>query len=165
MKSILVADDDRHMARTVCDILRRRDLHADAAGLDGPGPRVMKRRVLVGDDDRQRVYTIRAILDRRGWESSGAYSGEEAVAIARQEPPFAVLMDVRMPGISGVEACQAIQATRPETPIILMTAYAAPDQIAGARQSGALTVMPKPLAWPKLLAHLDRIPNGSSGAR
>lgn len=120
----------------------------------------MSRRVLVVDDDRQMVYTIRAILDRRGWESSGAYSGEEAVALAEREAPFAVLMDVRMPGISGVEACQAIQAARPKTPVILMTAYAAPDQLAGARQSGALTVMPKPLAWPKLLAHLEGIPNG-----
>jgi two-component system response regulator AtoC len=118
--------------------------------------------VLVVDDDRQMVYTIRAILDRRGWESTGAHSGEEAVELTRREPPFgAVLMDVRMPGLSGVDACQAIQASRPRTPVILMTAYAAPDQLAHARQSGALAVMPKPLAWPKLLAHLDRIPDGA----
>jgi CheY-like chemotaxis protein len=120
----------------------------------------MSRRVLVVDDDRQMVYTIRAILDRRGWESAAAYSGEEAVALAGQAPPFAVLMDVRMPGISGVEACQAIHAARPETPVILMTAYAAPDQIADARQSGAIGVVPKPLPWPKLLAQLDGIPDG-----
>ena len=123
----------------------------------------MSRHVLVVDDDRQMVYTIRAILGRRGWDSTPAYSGEEAIALAGRQPAFgAVLMDVRMPGVSGVEACQAIQASCPETPVILMTAYAAPDQLADARQSGALTVLPKPLAWPKLLDQLDRIQHGAS---
>ncbi len=118
----------------------------------------MTRRVLVVDDDRQMVKTIRAILDHRGWESIPAYSGEEAVATATSHPPFgAVLMDVRMPGMNGVEACLKMHDTHPDMPVILMTAYAAQEILAQARRAGVVTIMPKPLAWPKLMAHLDRL--------
>jgi two-component system response regulator HydG len=103
------------------------------------------------------VRTIQAILDHRGWQSTGAFSGEEAVASTTARPFDAVLMDVRMTGITGVEACRAIHATHPLTPVILMTAYAELDVMTAARQSGAVAVMPKPLAWPKLIAHLDRL--------
>jgi CheY-like chemotaxis protein len=121
----------------------------------------MSRRVLVVDDDRQMVKTIRAILDHRGFESTPAYSGEEAVAAAAANPPFgAVLMDVRMPGMDGVEACLQMHAAHPDMPVILMTAYAAQEILAQARRAGVVTIMPKPLAWPKLMAHLDRLADG-----
>jgi CheY-like chemotaxis protein len=120
----------------------------------------MTRRVLVVDDDRQMVKTIRAILDHRGWESTPAYSGEEAVAAASGGPPFrAVLMDVRMPGMNGVEACLQMHAAHPDMPVILMTAYAAQEILTQADTAGVVTIMPKPLAWPKLIAHLDRLPH------
>lgn len=120
----------------------------------------MTRRVLVVDDDRQMVETIRAILDHRGFQSTPAYSGEEAVETVRTEPPFgAVLMDVRMPGMNGVEACLKMHAAQPAMPVILMTAYAAQEVLAQARQAGVVAIMPKPLAWPKLLAHLDNLPH------
>jgi CheY-like chemotaxis protein len=122
----------------------------------------MSRRVLVVDDDRQMVKTIRAILDHRGWQSTAAYSGEEAVAAAQGQPPFnAVLMDVRMPGMNGVDACLAMRQVHPDMPVFLMTAYAAQEILAQARRAGVTTIMPKPIAWPKLMAHLDRIPHGS----
>ena len=122
----------------------------------------MNRRVLVVDDDRQMVKTIRAILDHRGWRSTGAYSGEEAVAAAQGEPPFnAVLMDVRMPGMNGVDACLAMHHAHPDMPVFLMTAYAAQEILAQARRAGVIAIMPKPIAWPKLIAHLDRIQHGS----
>ena len=122
----------------------------------------MSRRVLVVDDDRQMVKTIRAILDHQGWESTPAYSGEEAVEAASSGDPFgAVLMDVRMPGMNGVEACLKMHASHPDMPVILMTAYAAQEILAQARRAGVVTIMPKPLVWPKLMAHLDRLSHGA----
>jgi CheY-like chemotaxis protein len=125
----------------------------------------MSRRVLVVDDDRQMVKTIRAILDHRGFESIPAYSGEEAVAAVAAAPPAAtpfgaVLMDVRMPGMDGVEASLKMRAAHPDMPVILMTAYAAQEILAQARTAGVVAIMPKPLAWPKLMAHLDRLADG-----
>jgi two-component system, NtrC family, response regulator HydG len=122
----------------------------------------VSRRVLVVDDDRQMVKTIRAILDHRGWQSTPAYSGEEAVAAAHGQPPFnAVLMDVRMPGMNGVDACLAMHQVHPDMPVFLMTAYAAQEILAQARRAGVVTIMPKPIAWPKLMAQLDRLSHGS----
>jgi two-component system response regulator HydG len=122
----------------------------------------VSKRVLVVDDDRQMVKTIRAILEHRGWEAIPAYSGEEAVAAATSgDAQFgAVLMDVRMPGMNGVEACLKMHAAHPDMPVILMTAYAAQEILAQARRAGVVTIMPKPLAWPKLMAHLDRLSHG-----
>jgi len=116
MKSILVADDDRHMVRTVCDILRR-----------------------------------------RGWTPTAVHSGEAAVEAAAAHRYTAVLMDVRMPGISGVEAFREIHAAQPRTPVILMTAYAAPELLDAAVRDGVVRVLPKPIPWPTLSALLEKI--------
>jgi len=120
MKSILVADDDAGMARTLCDILRR-----------------------------------------RGWQPTEVHSGEEAVAAAAERRYAAVLMDVRMPGMNGVEAFREIHAAQPQTPVILMTAYAAPDLLAEAERDGVLRILPKPLPWTTLAGLLDEIARSS----
>jgi DNA-binding NtrC family response regulator len=116
MKSILVADDDRSMARTVCDILRR-----------------------------------------RGWTPTAVYSGEAAVEAAAAHRYTAVLMDVRMPGLDGVEAFRAIHAAQPRTPVILMTAYAAPELLDQAEREGVVRILPKPIPWATLSALLEKI--------
>lgn len=116
----------------------------------------MKGTVLVVDDDRQMVKTLSAVLKLHGWTTVGVHSGEEAIRAARERRFQAVLMDVKMPGINGVEAFREMRRTRPGTPVILMTAYAAHDLLEQAEREGALMIMPKPISWPTLLALLDR---------
>jgi DNA-binding NtrC family response regulator len=117
----------------------------------------MTRTVLVVDDDRQMVKTFAAVLNRRGWQSLTAFDGREAVEVARDNHVDVVLMDVRMPGMNGVEALRAIRQSKPLTPVILMTAYAAHDLLAQAERDGALSIMPKPVALPRLLGLLDQV--------
>lgn len=112
--------------------------------------------ILVVDDDRQMVKTLSAVLQLHGWSTVPAYSGEEAIQAAESDAITAVLMDVKMPGINGVDAFRAIRKARPRMPVILMTAYAAHDLLEQAEREGALMVMPKPLSWPALIAQLDR---------
>jgi two-component system response regulator HydG len=116
MKNILVADDDRGMARTVCDILRR-----------------------------------------HGWVATEVHSGEAAVEAAAAQRYAAVLMDVKMPGINGVEAFRVIRESQPQTPVILMTAYAAPELLSQAEREGVLQILPKPLPWGTLSNLLEKI--------
>jgi CheY-like chemotaxis protein len=116
MKEILVADDDRGMAKTVCDILRR-----------------------------------------QGWTPTEVHSGEAAVAAATARRFAAVLMDVRMPGMNGVEASRAIREAQPGTPVILMTAYAAPALLSQAEEDGVLSILPKPIPWATLSGLLAKI--------
>jgi DNA-binding NtrC family response regulator len=117
----------------------------------------MKRTVLVVDDDRQMVKTFAAVLQRRGWDSLTAFDGREAVQVARDHHVDVVLMDVRMPGMNGVEALRAIRQNKPLTPVILMTAYAAHELLAQAERDGALSIMAKPVPLPRLLALLDEV--------
>jgi DNA-binding NtrC family response regulator len=116
----------------------------------------VKGTILVVDDDRQMVKTLSAVLQLHGWTTVGAYGGAEAIAAAEAQPFTAVLMDVRMPGINGVDAFRAIRKARPDVPVILMTAYAAHDLIEQAEREGALMVMPKPVSWPTLIDLLDQ---------
>jgi DNA-binding NtrC family response regulator len=116
----------------------------------------MKGTILVVDDDRQMVKTLSAVLQLHGWTTVGAYSGEEAIVAADAQAFTAVLMDVKMPGINGVDAFRAIRKARPGMPVILMTAYAAHDLLEQAEREGAAMIMPKPVSWPTLIGLLDR---------
>jgi CheY-like chemotaxis protein len=115
------------------------------------------KRILVVDDDRSMARTVCDILRRRGWAPTSVHSGEEAIEAAGTRRYAAVLMDVRMPGVSGVEAFRAIQERQPQTPVILMTAYAAPDLLAQAEDEGVLRILPKPIPWPTLSGLLDTL--------
>jgi len=121
----------------------------------------MTRTVLVVDDDRDMVRTLCGILRLHGWQSTAAYSGEEAIAAIEQRAYTAVLMDVRMPGLNGVEAFQQIRRTRPNLPVILMTAYAAHELIAQAERDGVLMVLPKPLPIARVTEALSRLGDDS----
>ncbi len=115
----------------------------------------MKGAILVVDDDRSMVKTLMAVLKRQGWITFGAYCGEEAIKAVNERRFTAVLMDVMMPGINGVEAFGEIHRAWPGTPVILMTAYAAHDLLERAEREGVLSVLPKPIAWPTLMALLE----------
>jgi two-component system response regulator HydG len=116
----------------------------------------MSKRILIVDDDRQMVRTLSDILRLRGWDVQGAFSGEEAVECVAVQHYDAVLMDVRMTGMTGVDALKAMKARRPGIRVILMTAYAANELIAEGERQGALRVLSKPVALPGLLELLDQ---------
>ena len=115
----------------------------------------MQRRILIVDDDRQMVRTLCDILRLRGWEAQGAHSGEEAVAAVKREQYTTVLMDVRMGGMSGVDALKMMKAERPALRVVLMTAYTANDLLAEATRQGALKILSKPVAVPGLIEMLE----------
>jgi DNA-binding NtrC family response regulator len=116
----------------------------------------VSRSVLVVDDDRHMVKTLCDVLRRRGWSAEGVHSGEAAVAAATDRHYDAVLMDVRMSGIDGVEAFRGIRAARPSVPVVLMTAYSTRELLAEAERLGVLRIFPKPLPVVELLALLEQ---------
>jgi DNA-binding NtrC family response regulator len=91
------------------------------------------------------VRTLGGVLRLHGWSVTAAYSGEEAIQSASEGSFAAVLMDVRMPGMTGADAFRAIRRAKPHLPVILMTAYAAHELIAQAERDGVLMVLPKPV--------------------
>lgn len=114
----------------------------------------MTDRILIVDDDPLMVRTLCDVLRRRGYDTEGLSSGEAAIAAAESDCPSAVVMDIKMPGISGVDAFRALRARRPGLQVILMTAYSAPDILADAARAGVEHILHKPFALPLLLEML-----------
>lgn len=111
--------------------------------------------ILVVDDDREMVRTIADILHLRGWDVTCAHSGEEAVDAVDAHRCSIVLMDIRMKGMTGVEALRRIRARRPGIRVVLMTAYTTDQLIEEARREGVVDILAKPLAVPRLMKLLD----------
>jgi DNA-binding NtrC family response regulator len=112
-------------------------------------------RILVVDDDRRMVRTMHDILRLNGYDVVIAHSGDEAVEQAKLSPPDCVLMDLKMPGIDGVDALKAIRDVCPGMPVILMSAYASEEQVSEAKRHGAAAVLTKPIDIQQVLSFLS----------
>ena len=80
-------------------------------------------RVLVVDDEPLVADTLGIIFSRRGFECKVAYSGEEALAQADTFAPSLVLLDIHMPGLSGLDVARKLAASHPECRMLIMTGY------------------------------------------
>jgi DNA-binding NtrC family response regulator len=117
-----------------------------------------RRAILIVDDEVLMVKTLGDILRMRGWDVQGAHSGEDAVAYLRGgDTVDVVLMDVRMGGMTGVDALRLIRQEHPTLPVMLMTAYSTAELLADAERQGAVQILSKPVAVPGLIEILDGI--------
>jgi DNA-binding NtrC family response regulator len=104
-----------------------------------------ERRVLIVDDEINMRKTLAEILRDEGFSIATAGTGEEAVALCREQRFEVVLMDVRMPGMSGVEAFRQIRRHQEGVRVILMSAYSIEDLKEAALDEGAIAFLSKPL--------------------
>ncbi len=102
-------------------------------------------RVLVVDDERNMRTTLADILEDAGFEVSTADCGEKAVKMCSKRSYDAVLMDVRMPGIDGVEAFRLIKRKDEAVRVIMMSAYSMHELQRLAMREGAIGFLKKPL--------------------
>jgi CheY-like chemotaxis protein len=101
--------------------------------------------VLVVDDDSALRETFRAILEVLGYEASTAASGEQAIADMATIRPDLVLLDLMMPGISGLEALTHFRQHHRTVPVIVITGNPDPEIAREARAGGAVDVLGKPI--------------------
>ena len=111
-------------------------------------------RVLVVDDDPQVIETLRDFLDHLGYEASAAGSGEEAIAAMTTVQPQVVLLDLLMPGISGLEALTYFREHHPTVPVIVITGAPGREPAQQARTAGAFDVLRKPFDLDDLRARV-----------
>ncbi len=105
----------------------------------------MKPKILVVDDESSHRQMINAVLTAEGYEIRDAVDGYEAVNAVDEKFYDVVLMDIRMPGPSGIETLQKIKNMSPGIPVIIMTAYASVSTAIEALKSGAYDYLTKPL--------------------
>lgn len=113
--------------------------------------------ILVAEDDDSNFKLIKAIIGKR-CDIQWAKNGEEIVALFRQHQheAKAILMDVKMPLMNGLEATQIIRRENREIPIIIQTAYAFSSDKEGAMEAGASEVLVKPITLSILRTALSR---------
>ncbi len=96
-------------------------------------------RILIVDDHEVVRLGLRSLLDNlSGFDVVGGVgTAEEAVAMALAHHPDVVLMDIRLPGESGIQACEKITRQLPETKVIMLTSYAQDEMLFAAIRAGA----------------------------
>jgi two-component system response regulator MprA len=111
-------------------------------------------RILVVDDDRAVRESLRRSLAFNGYDVDLASDGAEALERVAANRPDAMVLDVMMPRMGGLEACRALRAAGEDLPILVLTAReAVADRVAGL-DAGADDYLPKPFALEELLARL-----------
>jgi two-component system response regulator MprA len=112
-------------------------------------------KVLVVDDERAVRESLRRALELEGYEVELAADGEEALErLGRAVAADAVILDVLMPGIDGLEVCRRLRAGANSVPVLMLTARAEVDSRVAGLDAGADDYLPKPFALAELLARL-----------
>ena len=117
----------------------------------------MRAKVLVADDERQIRDLLSEFLTSEGYEVLLASDGEDATGLAEREYPDVILLDVKMPGIDGIEVCKRLKA-EPKTqfiPVIMITGYV--DNKMAAIEAGADDFVNKPIDLVELAVRLKSI--------
>ncbi len=112
--------------------------------------------ILIVDDDHQLRMSFERLLSAEGHDVRAASSGEAGIDAVREAIPDLVVMDVRMPGISGLEAYAAMREIEPRLPVIIMTAYGTTDIAIEATKMGAYDYILKPFDIPQVLRLIDK---------
>ncbi|MBW2316967.1 MAG: sigma-54-dependent Fis family transcriptional regulator, partial [Deltaproteobacteria bacterium] len=115
-----------------------------------------QRRILVVDDDDAMREMVVSLLGDQGYEATGEDAAEPALEHLRAHDVDAVVSDIRMPGMSGLELVGAIHALRPATPVVLMTAFGSIDSAVEAMRAGAFDYITKPFKRDELFLALER---------
>lgn len=113
-------------------------------------------RILIVDDEKNVLRMLNTVFSQEGNQVFCADNGQDALVIFEQERPDIVLMDIRMPTMNGLEALQRMREKWLDTPIILMTAYAAVETAVEALRLGAFDYVIKPFELDELKLLINR---------
>jgi two-component system response regulator RegA len=117
--------------------------------------------LLVDDDEVFAGRLARAFRDR-GYDVRVAADYEEAMAVARDESPELAVVDLRMPGRSGLELVRGLRAVDPSTKVLVLTGYGSIATAVEAMRLGAIHYLPKPADADDILAALHRASDGGA---
>ena len=118
-------------------------------------------RVLIVDDDRDHAESLADIIEMRGHQIEIADTGEDAIACFRKSDFDFVLLDVKLPGINGVDAFLEMKKIRPNARAMMMTGYSVGELVLRAIEGGALGVLHKPFSAAQVLEILMPVPQNA----
>lgn len=101
-------------------------------------------KIMVVDDDQGMRITLEGIFEEKGYAVVGAADGYQAIDLARETPFALIFMDIKMPGINGVDTYRQIKRIRPESVVVMMTGFSVEELVKEALNEGAYTIIYKP---------------------
>lgn len=113
-------------------------------------------RVLLVDDERDLVQTLSERLQMRDMGSAVAYDGESALKLVHDDDPEVMIIDLKMPGIDGLEVLRQVKQTRPEIEVIILTGKGSASDEAQCMQLGAFGYLQNPVDIDKLSAMIKK---------
>jgi DNA-binding NtrC family response regulator len=125
------------------------------------GPQAESLKVLLVDDEEDFVRTMAERMEMRDLGSDVALDGETALEMLDEEIPDVMVLDLRMPGIGGMEVLRRVKKTYPQVQVIIMTGHGSDDEEAEARSLGAYDYLRKPVD----ITHLMETIRGAGRAK
>ena len=113
-------------------------------------------KVLLVDDEKDFLEALALRLEARQLKVEVAHSGEAAVEQAREHPFDAILLDLAMPGMDGIETLKRLRELNPDSQIVLLTGHATVSKATEAMRLGALDVLEKPVEIEVLVEKIEQ---------
>src|SRR5438093_1567263 len=113
-----------------------------------------KSRILVIDDEAAIRDSLKMTLEYEGYEFVGAATGPEGLALAEREAPDLVLLDVKMPGMDGLEVLDRLRAMSETLPVVVISGHGTISTAVDATKKGAFDFIEKPFASERVLVSL-----------
>ena len=116
-----------------------------------------RKRILIVEDDPRSIMLLNDFLKAKGYDTLQTSAGRDAINLARNERPDLILMDIRLPDISGLDAARLLKKDdqTKDIPIIAVTAFILPGDEADALESGCDAYLGKPLKIGSLLRIIE----------
>jgi DNA-binding response OmpR family regulator len=115
-------------------------------------------KLLVVDDEPLTVEMLETFLKLNGYETVAVLNGADALLMVQVEMPDAVLLDLQLPDLNGIEVCRKLRAgAYAQLPVIMITAHGSPEMRRRALEAGANAYFTKPIRFPDLIAELNRL--------
>lgn len=112
--------------------------------------------ILIIDDDEHLRKGFERMLTEEGYSVKSASSGEAGIEIVHANVPDLVILDVRLPGINGLQAFKIIHEMEPKLPVIIMTGYGTTETAIEATKMGAFDYILKPFDIPDMLSQVKQ---------
>jgi two-component system nitrogen regulation response regulator NtrX len=117
----------------------------------------LKPRILVIDDEAAIRESLRMILEYEEYGFLGASSGQEALALVQRDRPDLVLLDIKMPGMDGMEVLRKLRALDETLPVVMISGHGTTSTAVDAIKSGAIDFLDKPLSSERVIVTLQNV--------
>src|SRR5262245_32018393 len=115
----------------------------------------MRMTILIVDDEKTIRWSLGEGLRKAGFDILEAASGEEGLQLFADKAPDCVLLDMRLPGVDGIEVLRRMRKDNPDVPIIVMTAYGEVEKAVESMKLGAYDFVAKPFLIEKMKVTIE----------